>query len=269
MPAVVPSFIAKLSRAKKHLVDLEAEIQRFADTHPYTVCERVEGKKKRKIRRLTFTADPANTDIPIIAADAIYNLRSSLDHLMSSLVARRDRGSAMFPIFFQGVWESPLPGEDEQRSKERARWASDVKTLPNDAITILKSLQPPDRAWQDDEEERLRVINRLSNRDRHEKLPVIAAGLTRLEVTYRQPDGTVCEGIGEPGPPLKNHAELEDIPHDAVDVQIQGVPVVGIQIGDPKEGRYVEIPRGLHMAADFIARRVFTGLTPFVRADAA
>src|SRR2546422_551282 len=138
MATITPSYVAKLSRAEKHLIDLEAEIHRYASAEPYTVSEGVEGKKERKVHRLAFTTDPANTDIPIIAADALYNLRSCLDHLMNSLIAPEDRGKAMFPIFFEGVWEPPVKGENKQRVKERARWASDVKALPDDAIAILK-----------------------------------------------------------------------------------------------------------------------------------
>src|SRR4051794_33023831 len=119
MPAIVPSYVAKVTRAKQHLIDLEAEIERYALRKPYTVRERIEGKKKRKVRRLAFTEDPANTDIPIIAADVIYNLRSGLDHLMASLAPSARRSSVMFPVFWQGVWDAPIEGENEQRLKDR------------------------------------------------------------------------------------------------------------------------------------------------------
>lgn len=46
--------------------------------------ERIQDKKKTNTRTLVFTSDPANTDIPIILADAIYNLRAALDHLIMS-----------------------------------------------------------------------------------------------------------------------------------------------------------------------------------------
>jgi hypothetical protein len=264
-PALIPSFVAKVSRAKKHLVELEAEVKRFADTHPYTVGERIEGKKQRKTRRLVFTADPANKDIPIIAADVIYNLRSALDHLMSSMVAPKDRGSAMFPIYFQGVWEAIVPGENQQRIKNRMRWASDVKTLPDDAITVLKRLQPPDDPREADEPSFLPLINRLSNRDRHTKLPVVAAGLNSIQATFTEADGTVRTMMGDvlPDYVLNNEAEFLDIPDDAVDVKIRGVPVVGIKMGTE---RRVEIPDRLGMLIDYIEGSVFPPLMPFVRA---
>jgi hypothetical protein len=267
MPTVVPSFVAKLSRAKKHLIDLEAEVARFVDVHPYAVRCRIEGKKKRKVWRIEFTADPANTDIPILAADVIYNMRSSLDHLMSALVAPKDRGSAMFPIFFRGVWGDPVEGENEQRRKDRARWDSYVKTLPDQAVAILKSLQPPDAAWQESENERLRFINKLSNRDRHEKLPIVASGLNDPTFEVFMPDGTVKRPVLHPDTPgaFENHAHVHAIPDDAVDVKVKGVAAVGIRMGDPKEHRYVEVPWGLRQAAETIEGRVFPALVGFVR----
>ena len=81
MATTTPSYVAKLSRAEKHLIDLETEIDRYPSTEPYTVEEGVEGKRERKVHRLAFTAEPANTDIPMTAADVLYNLRSCLDGL--------------------------------------------------------------------------------------------------------------------------------------------------------------------------------------------
>src|SRR4051812_19688648 len=119
---VIPSYIAKLARAKKHLGDLEEEVRRFGDTHPYEVREAVVAADGRKVRRITFTGSPANTDIPLIAADAIYNLRSALDHLMSALVTSKHRSSAVFPVYFAGVWEEAASGENVRRAKQRRRW---------------------------------------------------------------------------------------------------------------------------------------------------
>jgi hypothetical protein len=129
MPAIVPSYIAKISRAKKHLVELHEAIDEYAASSPYTVSHGVEGKKQKIIHRLVFTAQPENTEIPIIAADVIYNLRSALDHLMSCLVPNKQRSSVIFPVMFQGVWDAPAPGENAERTKLRERWASDTKSL--------------------------------------------------------------------------------------------------------------------------------------------
>ncbi len=269
MTAIVPSYLAKLARAEKHLVDLKAEIGRYASTKPYTVRDRIEGKKQRKTYRLAFTTDPANTDIPILAADAIYNLRSGLDHLMSALVAKKDRNSAMFPIYFQGVWDVAPPGENEQRIKDRARWASDTRTVKSDAIAVLKKLQPADDARNVDEPSVLRLINRFSNRDRHEKLPVVATGLSEVLVGWKLPDGTPQAGyavLDTARSFLKNNANLR-VPDGAMDVQVKGVPVVAIGVGDDELGvtRHLELPGGLEHAARYIRNEVIPKLAPYVR----
>lgn len=265
MNAIVPSYLSKVTRAKKHLVELDEAIKAFAAPEPYGVLERMEGKKKpRLVRRVTLTADPANTDIPIIAADVIYNLRSALDHLMASLVANSDKRRAMFPIYFAGVWEAPLPGENEQRLKERSRWARDTKTIKSDAVAILKSLQPPDTGGEETETAILDLINRLSNRDRHEKLPVIAAGLEDLRVRYREPTGRVREGFADPelGTVFEDKATIS-CPDDAMNVEIAGKPVVAIRASHNE--RYVALPTKLDLAASFIETRVIAPLLPYGR----
>lgn len=140
--AIVPSYLKKLTKAKEDVPSLEAEIERYVMRNPYHVVESAEGKRQPKVRRLEITADPANTEIPTIAAGIIYNLRSGLDHFMSALVPKKQRGSVQFPIYFQGVWEEPAGEENEQRAKERGRWRSDTKALAEPVLDILKGLQP-------------------------------------------------------------------------------------------------------------------------------
>lgn len=259
---IVPSYIAKVARAKKHLVDLQAEIDRFAGGHPYTVSARVEGKKKRKVWRLHFTADPANTDIPVIAADAIYNLRSSLDHLMSSLVPRNQRSSAMFPVYFEGVWEAAREGENTQRRKERSRWASDTKALSEPVLAILKGLQPADGGGEEGEIDLLRLLYRLSNRDKHEKLPVVAAGLSEPVVTVTMPDGSKRRMIGDPSyPAFENEADIRNLPDVAVDVEIEGTPAIAIRMGEPVG--HLPLPLFLRDIADRIEGDIIAPLLPF------
>jgi hypothetical protein len=191
-------------------------------------------------------------------------MRSALDHLMSSLVAPKDRGSAMFPIFFEGVWEAIVPGENQQRIKERLRWASDIKTLPDDAVTVLKRLQPPDLGIEHPQPALLTLINRLSNRDRHEKLAVVVAGMSSMRVEFVHTDGTPGSGPLNPDPNhiLQNNAEILDLPEDVMDVKVHGTSVVGVQLGND---RFVEIPSRLRIVVESIDSQVIAPLVPFVR----
>jgi hypothetical protein len=268
MPAVVPSYLEKISRAEKHLVELHEAIDQYAAAKPYTVRKGIEGKKEKVVHRLVFTADPANTDIPVIAADVIYNLRSALDHLMSALVANKDRGSAMFPIFFQGVWEAIVPGENQQRVKERMRWASDIKTLRDEPVAILKRLQPREDTGDGTQAIPIAVINSLSNRDRHEKLPIFVSGLLEVYFRWTLPDGTVQRGKGiSEGSDLffENKARLQ-IPEDAMDVEIEGTPLVAVRVGQDKAGRdrHLMIPTFLDELMPSIRADVIDKLVPYV-----
>jgi hypothetical protein len=258
-----PSYIAKVARARKHLADLDVEIDRFIATRPYAVSERVEGKKM--VRRLAMTSDPANTDIPVIAADAIYNLRASLDHIMSCIVVSSKRGSSMYPVYFQGVWEDPVPGENKQRAKDRARWASDTRGLVPDVLTFLKESQPPDDGGHDQGDIHvIRAINRLSNRDRHEKLPVVASGLRDISLTWTMPDGSTgsTEGQRTGNTFLKDGSKLP-IPSSAVDVTIDGTPNIAVRIR--QDGLHIGLPSSLYSAAAVIEDTVIPQLAQYVR----
>lgn len=271
MPALVPSYLEKIARAEKHLVEFEEVLADYTASHPYAVRESVEGQKQKNFRRVVFSPEPTNTPIPIIAADVIYNLRSSLDHLMACLVANKDKTSVMFPIFFEGVWEPPVPGESEQRAKERMRWTSCIKTLDPEPLAILKQLQPRQKIANDGTEViPLAVINSLSNRDRHEKLPILAAGLRNVHLRWTRPDGTTQEAIGtldEPDGFFQNEASLSEVPENAVDVQVQGTPVIVVRVGQDQKGRarHLEIPGFFRDITAALKREVIEPLIPYVK----
>jgi hypothetical protein len=275
MVAIVPSYLTKLRTAKEDLLRLEEEIERYVMRDPYRVAEQAEGRRQPRVRRLRITSDPANTDVPRISGGILYNLRSGLDHLMAALVPKRQRGSVQFPIYFQGVWEEPVGEENEQRAKERGRWCSDMKALPEPVLDILKGLQPADGAEQpDDETHVLQTINQLANADDHTRAPVAALGLSDCMVKWTLPDGRVQYGTGHAkrdasgrlDQVMKDGSKLKDIPYAATNVEITGVPVVAIHI--PSEGRYVPIPQFFVNAVNVIEQLIITPLIPFVRPDA-
>lgn len=276
MDVVVPSFLAKIGRAEKHLVELKDSIERYggsdADSRPYAVRTRIEGKKKRKVHRLHFTRSPANTDIPVIAADAIYNLRSSLEHLMAAMAPAKGRDSLTFPIFWQGVWEPLVEGENERRRKARHQWRAIDRAIPSDAVAYLKRLQPPDDAGEGEVTHGLRVLNRLSNTDRHSKLPIVAGGLKTMALWWDLEDGTHQIGLASANPDsfVEDDAEIKDAPEGAVDVEIVGTPVVVIRtrqnrVNGKKTWANVELLDALPEALRFIRDEVMPPLLPFVR----
>jgi hypothetical protein len=275
MVAIVPSYLKKLTKAKDDLPALEAEIKRYLMRDPYRVVESAEGKRQPKVRRLEITSDPANTEIPTIAAGIIYNLRSGLDHFMSALVPKKQLGSVQFPIYSQGVWEDGATEENAQRAKERGRWRSDTKELAEPVLEILRGLQPADGAEAPEGETHvLQTINQLANADDHTRAPVAALGLSDCMVKWTLPDGTVQYGTGHAQRDargrldtfIQDGSKLKNIPFDATSVEVAGVPLVALHIAS--QGRYAPIPHLLTHAAGLIEKRIITPLIPFVRSDA-
>lgn len=272
MGALVPSYIAKLGRAEKHLLDLEAAIETFggssADTRPYTVRKRIEGKKKREVHRLHFTRSIENTEVPMIAADAIYNLRCSLDHLTAALVPAKDRRSVMFPIMWRGVWEPFVEGENEQRRKDRERWRSIANRVEPGAATYLRRLQPPDEAGNEATPHGLRILNRLSNTDRHTKLPIYANGVEGLSMRWKLPDGSFRDGDVNalPGYLLEDKAEIMNVPKGAMYVEGHGTPRIIIRTGMTDARGKVNLPVVDFVTEElaFLRDEIVPNLTPYI-----
>jgi len=261
---LVPSYILKADRAEKHLHDLKVTIAQWADSHPYEASRGFNGKHDS--RHLRFTSSPP-LELGTMAADFVYNLRSGLDHLMADLVPSAQRRSVYFPIYFEGVWEEPLAGEDQQRTKERGRWRSDTAKVRPEAVAILKSLQPPRGAGQPGEGvHALLLLNRISNTDRHQRLPVLFTALRGFRLLWQDPTGNQQIGPGDTRTPtdtrvLQDGAEL-GFPPSARNVQIAGSPVVAVKIPDPP--RDIEIPSAFDQALDAYRTRVVGPLSPYV-----
>src|SRR5437588_200384 len=80
-----PSFLAKLNRATKHIEDLDAAIDVFFKTDPYVIRADTNPDRAERSYKLVRHTDIPN-EIVMICADALYNMRSALDHLACRLV---------------------------------------------------------------------------------------------------------------------------------------------------------------------------------------
>lgn len=278
MADIIPSYLAKLTRAEKHLADLQDAIDAYGGvgtaSRPYTLRKRVEGQDKREVHRLHFTRSPANTEIPLIAADAIYNMRSSLEHLIAALAPASGRDKLTFLISWRAVWEPDVEGEDMRRRKARHVWRAIERALAPEAVTVLKRLQPPDDAGPGEEDHDLRILNRLSNTDRHSKLPVAAGGVLTLNTTWRLMDGSEKIGLSaaDPGHLVEDDAEIKDVPPGAVYVECQGTPAVVIRLRDKdvasqRKSVNILLPGALEAVRGFIAGDVVPRLLPYVRTE--
>jgi hypothetical protein len=181
------SYDLKLDRAEKHLIELEEAIDEYVTRRTFTVHIGIEGKKKRAVHRFRFTEQPDPT-VSIIVGDFIYNIRSALDHLRTALVPKKRERSGYFPIHVPGVWEPTVGGEDDSRRKERGLWETETLGMKPQAIAILKRLQDQADSTDIETPPALTAINRIAVKDRHSKLPVLAATLLDPVGTCRMPN---------------------------------------------------------------------------------
>jgi len=260
----VHSYIQKGLRAEKHLNDLRVAIEKWSATKPFEV--RTTGKGANLRHDLHFTSSPPPT-IEMIAADFVYNIHSGLGHMMAALVPPKRRYSVYFPIYFQGVWDEPVPGEPAIRRKQRARWRSDTQFVAPEAIEILKSVQPDEHASRDRDPEisSLLLIHRIANRDKHTRLPVIVNAVRDETATFTTPSGervTVPRDPTAPAAQVSGDGSNLHLPPGVTDVVLSGTPLVAIRIPSPKAE--VEMLPSFERTLAVYNERVVHALLPYV-----
>ena len=232
--SVRASYDLKIDRAEHHLNDLNRRIDRWAARKPYKVTSGREGQSDRAriVHRFVFTRQPPES-VAVIAGDFLYNLRSALDHLASALVPSQNRSRTYFPILWQGVWEPGIKGEDRQRTDDRLKWITFTQGMDPAAVAVLKRNQPPDLGRDVNNPHPLSILNRLRNRDTHQRLVATATSLRGFMGTGEMPDGSIYRSR-----PLDFNEGPEDgailgLPSEVVNVKIDGTPLVLLSIGDP------------------------------------
>jgi hypothetical protein len=142
---------AKIERAKEHVRDFESRLRTFMQTDPYGIRVEDDPKTGDKIQRVEIRSQtPA--DLPLVAGEVIYHLRSTLDHLVWQLVEANGGTPGKetgFPIF-------------DAASKYKTDSARKVKGMSPVAVTVLDLIQPykggNDSLWK---------LHELNNFDKH------------------------------------------------------------------------------------------------------
>lgn len=153
----------KLERAKRHIRDTETAVRDFIAGNPYDIFEEVDLKTGEQHVKVRLSDAPIPGDIGLTAADAIHNMRVSLDQLACSLAAQHgfpDSRSTYFPF-----------------GRSRDHFETDaikkkIKRL-SPAAQAMVALQKPYRGGDD----MLWSLHALDLMDKHQKLvPVYSTG---------------------------------------------------------------------------------------------
>ncbi len=146
---------AKIERAKKHILEFEAAVDGLvfsSDAHPHVIAAEQDHDSGRVIYKLVHLPSVPH-EVIAVAGDAIHNLRSALDLLMSQLVKRRTGG--LGELHYPTAWN---------RKGFEARCASEVKPrVHEDALQLVRASEVyrgglGDAAWR---------VHRLDIEDKH------------------------------------------------------------------------------------------------------
>lgn len=276
------SWRLKLDRAEKHLSELRIGIGEYVQKRPYEAVQVVGGGNCRKhagydcggswTLHITEQPDP---QLAVILGDALFDIRSALDHLAVALAPPGRRRQARFPIEAKNIWAKEGRRYVVRDPKARKSWRTTVEGMAPEAVAFIESLQPYRKATP--EKDTLFTLNRLENADKHRQLTLFAPGLQRahywgsargrtIELTVERPDAFVVEDGaeiahfgGRGGPPLQ---------YDEVQVQVSGALLVTTKIADPnvrrgQRGEYAPIGALVETLIASARDLIFPGLEPY------
>jgi hypothetical protein len=182
------SAMLKLDRAREHLDQLDAELQRFLDAQPYAIGIHFDFDAPEH----TVVAHellPPPRRLGLLMGDAIHNTRSALDHLVYELAGldpKVKRGEkTQFP-----VCESP-PLFDQYQGTY-------LQGVPTEHRATLRFTQPYNTPYA-----LLRQMARLDDRDKHRVIDPILA--VPVDATLRAEPGAIYDVR-----PLSKTVDLHD-----------------------------------------------------------
>ena len=157
-----------MERSKTIINDLHGYCNKLTNSEPYTI--RVDEKSEKGCPAVTLTAirNPSfklDTDIVLLAGEALYHLRSSLDHLVHQIVLLNEpsldvqkEGRLQFPIF-------------KTRSGYRSRSGRMIEGVSRLQASLIEREQPYERIPHAPHEDMLWVLRELHNTDKHRIIP--------------------------------------------------------------------------------------------------
>jgi len=164
----------KLARGIEHVQTLRGEAATFVDDEAYVFVVERERRSSQEVkyRCVAVEKKPPPDHWPLLAGEAIQNLRSALDHAVFSLVPKRKRGMSQFPIFTDHC-EFQVNGRKQ------------IPRIPAPIAALIEAAQPYNVAPEAPSREFLEILRRLSNIDKHRELATIAVGLARSHIGYK------------------------------------------------------------------------------------
>jgi hypothetical protein len=174
----------KIDRAKKHMVDINQEAMRYAESHPYSLTRLRLHDSQHEIRGVFHITQQPNPMIAIMLGDFIHNLRSALDWVVVACVPRKRRYDAGFPIFLEDIFSNDSGGNFVvNSSKQRNKFNSMLDGIHPKARAFIIDCQPY-RHGVNSHLDIVGLISRLENADKHRQIIAIGCGGRDFRVSF-------------------------------------------------------------------------------------
>ena len=262
----------KLQRSTVHYRALQAEIENFfkPDVDP-PVFNFEPGSDKGSIPIHFRIKKPLPLEWSVIVGDCLYNLRSALDHIVSSLILMHGgklTNRNEFPIFFKR--DNYFEIDTKGKPTGRIGGLTKVKGLPDGAATAIEALQPYNgKKWSPDLHP-LWLLHELSNHDKHRLVNVVHAAITSGYVSVSGLGHGKVERFTIPLGHLEDGTEVTRIrpmlgvrPESEVNVNFKFVP--GVSFSPKGPGRGLPILQTLRDIHTIIQDDILLALGPFVK----
>lgn len=184
MTDLLADYERKRARAETHFQTVNEAVRQFTEREIQLIPGRYDVDAAQYI--FEFPTVPQDPNLALVVGDCIYNLRASLDYLISSLVlstGEQDISRTEFPIYsfytlpknvHWDAWASWWETSDTVAKK--------IAGTPPKTRAILKQLQPLNGVPAvDPNDHPLTFLQELSNRDKHRRLNLVA---TRIGITF-------------------------------------------------------------------------------------
>jgi hypothetical protein len=155
---------AKIERAKENIQNLETEIAAFIQPDPYTIT----GNVNYQTKDCTFVVNAKTVPLrfSVLTGEIVHHLRSSLDHVIWALALQHTALPAPYISF-------PICLSEEKFKAAK----KGLDGFSGSAQAIIERLQPyRNTDWRNTVSDNpLRIIQELSNTDKHRLLAVVVS----------------------------------------------------------------------------------------------
>jgi len=236
----------KLKRGIEHVRTLCSETSAFEEAGAYSFdwARDLRSPQEALYRCYADQREAPPGHWPLLAGEAIQNLRSALDHLVYE--AAEGKGKTQFPIFTK---------IDDYRKKGKPM----IKTVPEEMWDSIESIQPFSFMPEHADQHPLAILHALSNLDKHRVLATVVSAVTHegvgipegVELNWKNP--ATNKEIGAGRTPISTFvvraeggvADVEVEPMFSYEVRVERRPVGTLkEIGNTVYRAYFEVDRG-------------------------